>query len=338
MRAAADTRKDLRLYLCALYGSQPEGFVEIAHRREKDGRQGPMHRGRTGLFRPLADLALVAREIERLAHREHVWVGVVPRRPHPETGELGGTRAHVGAARVLWADCDSADEVFPLERLQAFEPRPHMLVGSGGGYHAYWLLRDSIDDPEHLRESNERLASALGGDLQSADAARILRPPGTLNFKAKYGRPRPVELLLAERRPSYGLDEVVGLLPRARSPRRQALIAHVPGHSSDPLQRIAPANYFAELTGLEPGRDGKVCCPLPTHADPGPSCHVYKSPAKGWYCYGCGRGGDIYELAGELWHLRREGREFLELRAMLALRFGLQEFGSRAPRATEGTR
>lgn len=338
MDVVADTRKDLRVYLSALYGSHPEGFVEIAHRRERDGRQGPMHRGRTGVFRPLANLEAVAREIERLALQEHVWVGVVPRRPHPETGELGGTRAHVGAARVLWADCDSADKEFPVERLQGFSPPPHMLVGSGGGYHAYWLLREAIEDAEHLRESNERLASAIGGDLQSADAARILRPPETFNFKAKYERPRPVELLLVGHHRRYRLEEVVGGLPCPRPPRRRALAEHAPARSPDPLQRIAPAAYFAELASLEPGRDGKVCCPLPTHADPGPSCHIYESPAEGWYCFGCGRGGDIYELAGELWHLRREGREFLELRAMLALRFGLQEIEWRAPRAKERTR
>jgi RepB DNA-primase from phage plasmid len=318
---------DLRFYLGALYGDCPEGFVEIAHRFERAGRQGAMHRGRTGLFLPAADLEGIAREIERLARTRHVWVGVAPRRPHPETGELGGTSAHVAPARVLWVDCDSATGRFPLEHLRRFRPEPHLIVCSGGGYHAYWLLRDSIDDPARLRDANERLAQAIGGDLQSADAARILRPPGTLNYKSKYGRPRAVELVLAERHPRYLADEIVGALPSRRaSPRRRRARARAP-RPPDPLQQIPPGIYFAALTGLEPSREGKVCCPLPAHVDPGPSCHVYESAGEGWYCFGCGRGGDIYELAGELWGLRREGREFLELRDLLAKRFGLDVNG-----------
>jgi RepB DNA-primase from phage plasmid/CHC2 zinc finger len=321
--AAVRGSKDLRLYLRALFGSAPEGFVEIAHRYERDGRQGPMHRGRTGIFRAAGELEPIAREIERLAHGEHVWVGVTTRRPHPETGELGGTKAHVAPARVLWIDCDSAGEAFPLDRLQRHCPQPHMIVASGGGYHAYWLLREAIQDPDWLRAANERLAEVLSGDRQSADAARILRPPGTANFKSKYGRPRAVELVFAGCHRRYSVEEVLGALPGRRSPGRKAP-APVALRSSDRLQRIAPRAYFLALTGLAPSREGKVCCPFPAHADPGPSCHVYESAAEGWYCFGCGRGGDIYELAGELWGLRREGREFLALRDLLAKHFGTE--------------
>jgi hypothetical protein len=321
--AAARASKDLRLYLRALFGSAPEGFVEIAHRYERNGQQGPMHRGRTGIFRAAAELEPIAREIERLARKEHVWVGVTTRRPHPETGELGGTKAHVAPARVLWIDCDSAGGAFPLDRLQRHCPQPHMIVASGGGYHAYWLLREAIEHPDRLRTANERLADVLSGDRQSADAARILRPPGTVNFKSKYDRPRPVELVFAGCHRRYAVEEVLGALPSRRSSRRKAA-APVPVRSSDRLQRIAPPTYFLALTGLEPSREGKLCCPLPAHADPGPSCHVYESAAEGWYCFGCGRGGDIYELAGELWGLRREGREFLELRDLLAKHFGME--------------
>jgi hypothetical protein len=316
----------LRLFLRALFGLDPAAFVEIAHRYERDGKRGPMHRGRTGIFRSAADLEAIALEIERRGHTEHVWVGVVPRRPHPETGELGGTKAHAVPARVLWVDCDSKDGQESLERLHEFRPRPHMLVASGGGYHAYWLLRDPIPDSRRLRDANQLVAEALGGDLQAADAARILRPPGTLNFKSEYGQPRPVELLLADRHPRYRADEVVGSLSGrrpARRGRRRRSWSVSKGRAADALQRLPPALYFRELAGVERDRGGKVCCPLPDHHDPDPSCHVYEAPAQGWYCYGCGRGGDIYELAGALWGLRREGRQFVELLELLEKRFGI---------------
>jgi hypothetical protein len=274
---------------------------------------------------PTSRLAAVTEEIARLGRSEHVWVGVLPRRPHPETGELGGTREHVCPARVVWVDCDSGERSFPLERLRAFIPPPHMVVASGGGYHAYWLLGERVEDLGRLREANERLAAALGGDPQSADAARILRPPGTFNFKAKYPRPRPVELRFAAAHPLLELEEIVGAVPRSAAGRRREGGALPLTRGPDPLQRIAPRDYFETLTGTEPDRAGKVSCPLPDHNDPGPSCHVYEAPAQGWYCFGCGRGGDIYELAGRLWGLRREGREFVELRDLIRKRFPVHD-------------
>lgn len=314
----------LRAYLDTLFGLDPAAFVEIAHRRERDGKKGLMYRGRTGIFRPARDLEGIALEIERLGREEHVWVGVVPRHPHPKTGELGGTKAHAAPARVLWVDCDEKDGSASLERIHGFRARPHMLVASGGGHHAYWLLRDPIEDPRRLREANRLLAEALGGDPQAVDAARILRPPGTRNFKTEYGRPRAVELVLTNRHPSYRLEDVVGLLPRRALHGGHQTQAAPMRRTADRLQRIAPVLYFRELAGVEPDRGGKVCCPLPDHGDPEPSCHVYESAAQGWYCYGCGRGGDIYELAGALWGLRREGCEFVELRRLLQRRFGIE--------------
>ena len=327
----------LRLFLNVLFALDRDAFVEIAHRIERDGRRGPMHRGRTGIFRQAADLEAIALEVERRTRAEHVWIGVVPRRPHPETGELGGTKAHAVPARVLWVDCDAKDGEEPLERLHHFRPPPHMLVASGAGYHAYWLLRDAIADPRRLRDANQLIAAALGGDPQAADAARILRPPGTLNFKTEYGQPRPVELLLADRHPRYRADEVVGSLSRGRRTRRGRRgrprpVTNV--RAADSLQRLSPALYFRELAGVERDLGGKVCCPLPDHDDPDPSCHVYEEPAQGWYCYGCGRGGDIYELAGALWGLRREGRQFIELRGLLQKRFGTDS--SSEPVARQG--
>jgi hypothetical protein len=316
-------RDALRLYLRALFGREAGTFVEIAHRFERGRTKGPMHRGRSGIFRPVVRLEAIASEIERFCRREHVWVGVAPRRPHPKTAELGGKKTNVAPARVVWVDCDLDETPDALERLRAFQPRPNMLVDSGGGYHAYWLLRDPIGDPDELRAQNERLALALGADRQSADAARILRPPGTRNFKSEYGDPRPVRLLFFDQLPLRSLEEVVGALDVPTPERRRSTLRSEAERLRDPLRRISPPDYFRTLVGLERDWAGKVSCPLPGHDDPDPSCHVYETATEGWYCYGCGGGGDIYELAGELWRMPREGRDFLELRERLQLVFGL---------------
>ena len=53
-----------------------------------------------------------------------------------------------------------------------------------------------------------------------------------------------------------------------------------------------------------------------------PSLHVYDDPAAGWYCYGCGRGGSIFDLGAEVFGLATRSREFVELRARLQAALG----------------
>jgi hypothetical protein len=50
---------------------------------------------------------------------------------------------------------------------------------------------------------------------------------------------------------------------------------------------------------------------------------VYQEPGRGWYCFGCGRGGSIYDLAALLWltgqsqGMPLRGRQFIEVRRRL---------------------
>lgn len=54
------------------------------------------------------------------------------------------------------------------------------------------------------------------------------------------------------------------------------------------------------------------------HTDGTPSLHVYLEPGRGWYCFGCGRGGSVYDLAALLWQTPPRGQGFTELRQRLA--------------------
>jgi hypothetical protein len=54
------------------------------------------------------------------------------------------------------------------------------------------------------------------------------------------------------------------------------------------------------------------------HTDGTPSLHVYPDPGRGWYCYGCRRGGSVYDLAALLWQTPPRGQGFTELRQRLA--------------------
>ena len=85
--------------------------------------------------------------------------------------------------------------------------------------------------------------------------------------------------------------------------------------SSDRLLLVAPPVYFKRLTGLRVGPSGKLHCLF--HDDRSPSLHVYREPARGWYCFGCGRGGSVYDLAALLLGRKTRGRDFCELRREL---------------------
>ena len=74
------------------------------------------------------------------------------------------------------------------------------IVSSGGGLHCYWPLTDAIPVGiwKPIAENLKRLAAQEHFKIDmtvTADAARILRVPGTQNFKKKYRLPRPVKIL-----------------------------------------------------------------------------------------------------------------------------------------------
>jgi hypothetical protein len=264
-------------------------------------------------FHAAVRLDRVAETVLALASHTDVYVGVVPRR------RRGGGRADlVDTASVVWVDCDTSSSVAAVQRIR---PAPGMVVSSGGGQncHAYWFLAEpaELDVVERI---NRRLALTLGADIRCSDPTRILRPVGSVN--RKHFPPAAVRLLrLAENeRVSVGeLERCLPGEPRAlvvpRPPRRpRSAIA-------DRLAAIPPRVYFERLTGQPVDRSGKTRCPF--HEDRTPSLHVYEDPSRGWYCFGCGRGGSIYDLASLLWNRGTRGHEFVALRRELEALMGL---------------
>ena len=54
------------------------------------------------------------------------------------------------------------------------------------------------------------------------------------------------------------------------------------------------------------------------HEDDTASFNIY---SKHWYCFGCNRGGRIYDFAGYLWDLPLRGEGFKQIQRQLAERF-----------------
>jgi hypothetical protein len=129
---------------------------------------------------------------------------------------------------------DYADQSEALKDLQKFckvvdMPKP-IMVSSGYGIHAYWPLTDDVDvcDWKPVAEALKRTAAARGLYIDpnvTADAARILRMPGTRNHKRD--TPAPVEVLAVGTVDAHPLSFFADLL------RADAPLPKVPGKLFD---------------------------------------------------------------------------------------------------------
>lgn len=322
-RLDAQPLGDLLVYLRLLAGEKPHPGQRFDVRwRIEHGRMAQR-------FIPAERAQEAARLILRLGQRTDVYVGVALRRRG-----RGGGRAAIEAAHLLYVDLDTDRSVRddPPEKaggpaapgpLACFAlPTLEIASGSRGGRHLYWLLTQAAT-VEQVESANRRLAAHLGGDLTAADLARVLRPPMTVSFK--YDPPRPVRLIAYREDARYTLTELTDRLPadpadpgpstlRSTSRRRRR-------EPRTPLDRnllaIPAAEYVRVLAGLTPDRAGRLACPF--HDDRVPSLQLYEDGS--WFCFGCRRGGSIYDFAAALTGSGTRGRDFVRLREWLAETF-----------------
>ncbi len=123
--------------------------------------------------------------------------------------------------------------------------------------------------------------------------------------------PRALAELIAESVPR----STVVSLERGRARRA----ARAPAWSEDVLRRIDPPSFVEALTGLHVPPSGMVSCPLPGHDDRTPSFKAYAAAEQGAWCFGCSRGGTIYDFAAQLWGypLPLRGQDFIEVKRRL---------------------
>jgi hypothetical protein len=308
-------RQQQLTYLRMIAGERAESrFFDVRWRRST----GPMRRR----FFTVRALAEAQRTIALLAAANDVYVGVALR-----DADTHGGRASISGAQVLWVESDDPETAL---RLLPFEYPPAMAVASGSPGHLqlYWR----VDAPCHvaaLESANRRLALALSGDPASTDAARILRPPGTLNHK--HDPPRRVEILAYRPGNTVTLKQLLKGLPPDPEPGSRQAGASPRELPRSPVDRallaIPSSEYVRVLAGRTPNREGKVCCPF--HQDSRPSLQLY--PDGGFYCFGsgCGRGGTIFDFAAHLWDIPPRGAGFRELRRRLSERFAEPAAGKR---------
>jgi P4 family phage/plasmid primase-like protien len=162
----------------------------------------------------------VVRRIRMLARSMNVYIGLGLRHPtcipHLHTR---GTNADVSILPGVWIELDhnagthtATNLPTPGELLAFIEDLPFqfsLLIDSTGGYHGYLLFKElwHLDTPEEHQAATlllrrfQRTIQARAADRgwkvdTTSDLARILRPPGTLNYKS--GTSKPVTILHEE--------------------------------------------------------------------------------------------------------------------------------------------
>lgn len=202
----------------------PSGVLVVAKKVQRQGEDGrPFSTFSHTVSKTHSDMV---RNVQSLAAgREDVYFALAAYQQGFHTRAVQGkekkvirVRENVARLKALWLDIDFKGE-YPdaktaLLALRAFTqqatlPAPSILVGSGNGLHAYWPL-----DTDVPMDRWQRLADALKGaalatgfarqvkppakpsvDLScTVDACRVLRPPGTFNYKDPQN-PKEVKLL-----------------------------------------------------------------------------------------------------------------------------------------------
>lgn len=70
--------------------------------------------------------------------------------------------------------------------------------------------------------------------------------------------------------------------------------------TSDTIKSLLSMRTVAEHYGFTPNRAGFICCPF--HNEKTASLKIYPD-GRGWYCYGCGAGGDVIDFVKRLFDI-----------------------------------
>ena len=167
--------------------------------------------------------------------RKNVYFGVHPVTAIPETNARGGPsdihyvrsqNAYIAAINCLYAEFDG-DKGAALMAAYTVTPPPTVIIDSGGGYHLYWLFDKPLilaDDEtrDYARKLQWRWVKHISGADQGAkDLSRVLRVPGSRNYKEKYAPDYPRVEFVRWLNVEYSLQELVMRLPQEPVQRRR---------------------------------------------------------------------------------------------------------------------
>lgn len=174
--------------------------------------------------------------------------------PNPKTGRPDGYIDQKAALEALMHFCKTVGLPTPT------------LVSSGGGVHAYWPLEETISrrDWEPVAERFKEVCRTQNFYVDPAvfEVARILRVPGTFNFKEE--EPRPVEFIhvgkpttLEVMRAAFGVKKQASIFDDdfEMTPRQKAKMSGVGYNFKRIMQRTAEGDGCNQLLHAYQHRD-----------------------------------------------------------------------------------
>jgi hypothetical protein len=200
------------------------------------------------------------------------------------------TKENVLGLKAFWLDVDCGpakaepdpktgrpdgyvDQKAGLEALKSFcknvgLPTP-TLVNSGGGIHAYWPLEETVPrrDWEAVAERFKEVCRTQNFYVDNAvfEVARVLRVPGTFNFKQE--EPRPVEFIHVGKPTTIeAMREALGVKKQASifdddfemSPRQKAMMSGVGYSFKKIMKRTAKGDGCNQLLHAYEHRDSII--------------------------------------------------------------------------------
>ncbi|MBL8166358.1 MAG: hypothetical protein JNJ61_30515, partial [Anaerolineae bacterium] len=237
---------------------------------------------------PLDNRAVLLDTLQRLSDTNQMGWGayfaVGLRKPGLSRWKRGGA-AEVVALPAFYTDIDDPTDA-ALMKLRGARLPPSVIVHSGGGYHAYWLLDEPTRDLNTARQVLQGLARIFGGDGLSP--AQSLRLPGTVNHKPERGGAVCHLVESSDRHyclPNFGLFIPPTSSPLTRRPARQAF--HRTGSRTLNVELIHAITtvLYRDYAAREQRRSDWLAALCPCgHTRDSPGAHFYFHPA-----IGCGR-------------------------------------------------
>lgn len=146
-----------------------------------------------------------------------------------------------------------------LAGIKAFHIPPTIINHSGGGFHCYWVLNDPANVSkiglDSLENINRALMAGVKADGGTHNINRILRVPGTFNFKLPQN-PRPVTVII-DSGPTYDLDVFKPFMDFQQKPKSKAPAPGTSIPSSDWDKKISSLPVSSKIQFLiVNGNDG----------------------------------------------------------------------------------
>lgn len=146
----------------------------------------------------------------------HICTGVLPRNQRNS-----GLANNVSCMQALWVDIDakavSLNDLYAS--IEKFEIAPTIIVASGHGYHCYWVLTEAVSlDMTQIKEIASKLHKITDAD-KTFDASRVLRLPGTTNYK-NMAQPQLCRIL-KNTGVQYTLAEMLSWIDRSMQQREE---------------------------------------------------------------------------------------------------------------------